>query len=148
MPLSLLFSWLNSPMSLSFFSWGRCFRPITIFLALHWTLSRSSLSVLEPVQISLNGSTAFWCLLQQSCWVLVFSYRSPFFSFCRRFDLFLKCEVSHIPWKQSLPQKRNDAIWISTIHFNIKHFPVNSQTTFLDVILQKLVTTTRRTTHG
>ena len=45
-PLSLLFSRLNRPSSLSLSSQGRCPRPFTVFVALRWTLSKRSLSFL------------------------------------------------------------------------------------------------------
>uniref|UniRef100_A0A8C3JB82 Symplekin n=1 Tax=Calidris pygmaea TaxID=425635 RepID=A0A8C3JB82_9CHAR len=46
-PLSLLLSRLKSPSSLSLSSSGRCSNPLIIFDALRWTLSSSSLSLLN-----------------------------------------------------------------------------------------------------
>jgi len=45
-PLSLLFHRLNRPRLFSLSSYGRCSRPLIIFVALCWTASRRSLSVL------------------------------------------------------------------------------------------------------
>ena len=46
-PSQLLFSMLNSPRALCLSSYRRCTRPVSIFVALCWTLSRRSLSFLN-----------------------------------------------------------------------------------------------------
>jgi len=46
-PPSLLFSRLSKPISLSPSSWERCSSPFPALVALHWTLSSLSLSLLS-----------------------------------------------------------------------------------------------------
>ena len=73
-PLSLLFSRLNHPSSLSFSLYERCSNPLMIFVALGWTCSSKSVSLelgRKDCTEDRKSSTLHTSVVQSSCILLL-----------------------------------------------------------------------------